>query len=85
MGPYMRMLMRELAVEVHRSQGYEVSWEYVDVNLDGTALEDEEDENMFEDDDDNDEEFVYDDDEEMDTESEYEGESDEDEDGNMEI
>ncbi|KAF2036579.1 hypothetical protein EK21DRAFT_105895 [Setomelanomma holmii] len=34
MGEWPRMLMRELAVEIWRSKGFEVSWEYVDVDVD---------------------------------------------------
>jgi hypothetical protein len=44
MGDWLRMLMREFAVELYRSVGYEVSWEYVDVY----GEEEEEEEDSFE-------------------------------------
>ena len=60
--------MRELAIEIHRAQGYEVSWQYGDVPAG------EEDEDLFEDDED-DEDEDYEEGEEMETytESEEEG------------
>jgi len=82
MGEWTRVLMRELAVEIHRAQGFDVSWEYVDVDVDGRAFsaDEEEEEDLFEDGDENEQE--------MDTESEYEedeDETDEDDDEEMEI
>jgi hypothetical protein len=52
MGEWPRMLMREFAVELYRSVGYEVSWEYVDVY----GEEEEEEEDSFESDEEEEEE-----------------------------
>ncbi|KAF2830550.1 hypothetical protein CC86DRAFT_402584 [Ophiobolus disseminans] len=72
MGEWTRVLMRELAVEIHRSRGWEVTWEYVDVDAEGRVFEDGDGEGSGEESDGEDEE------DEMDSGSEYEEEDESD-------
>jgi hypothetical protein len=86
MSEWTRVLMRELAIEIHRAQGYEVVWEYVMAPVPEQSGEDEDDN---EDEDSSSDEEVDDpfaeeyehEDEEMDTDSkdgsEYEDDDDE--------
>jgi ABC-type Zn2+ transport system substrate-binding protein/surface adhesin len=68
MGEWPRMLMREFAVELYRSVGYEVSWEYVDVY--GEEEEEEEEEDSFESDEEEEEEEEHESEESEESENE---------------
>jgi hypothetical protein len=88
MGQWTRMLMRELAIEMRRAQGFDVTWEYVDRDLEGRPFEDEdEEEDLFDEEEGSEDEDGESEAEGMDTDSDYEdeNETDDDDDDEMEL
>jgi hypothetical protein len=83
MGQWTRLLMRELAIEMQRAQGFDVTWEYVDRDLEGRPFEDEdeEEEDLFGEE----EESEDGESEDNDTDSDYEDEDETDDDDEMEL